>query len=369
MMDIKTFTVADLKGALESDNFWLADPLPITKHRARSFIRNPRAEPNDPVLLIAYQDDRVVGYIGILPDHIFVDEISYKLGWLTSWWVDRSCAGAGVGTILLFKALNAYNQQIGLSGSSRDARKALDASRRFVAVRSLNGLDIRLRLNLSRRIPRKSPAMKPFRVVFKVLDVVLDDVMNIRRYIRQPGEHTDQHLSFEFISAIDNETDQFIRQHNQKDLTRKAKSDLDWIMNSPWIISTPIKDSTSERYYFSSRAKRFFYLGLKVFRRDAGLIGFLLFKMRNDRMGVMYSFFDSIHAPSLAAAAVRQALAMEASVLSLYDDRLIAGFSRLGCPCWSVKRISRGFSLSKAFADASRADFRIQGGDGDLVFY
>ena len=198
---------------------------------------------------------------------------------------------------------------------------------------------------------------------------MLDEVMTIRRYIRQQDESTDQGLSFEYISAIDNEADQFIRQHNQKDLTRKDKSELDWIMNSPWIISTPIRDSTSKRYYFSSRAKRFFYLGLKVFRRDAGLIGFLLFKVRDDRMGVVYSYFDSMHASSLAAAAVRQALAMEAAVLSLYDDRLIAGFLRLGCPCWSAKRISRGFSLSRAFADTSRADFRIQGGDGDLVFY
>ena len=63
-MEIKAFTVADLKTALVSEDFWLTKTLPITKHPALSYSRNPRAEEDDPVLLVAYQDDRVVGYLG-----------------------------------------------------------------------------------------------------------------------------------------------------------------------------------------------------------------------------------------------------------------------------------------------------------------
>ena len=62
-MEIKTFTVADLKTALVSEDFWLTKTLPITKHRALSYCRNPRAEADDPVLLVAYQDNRVIGYL------------------------------------------------------------------------------------------------------------------------------------------------------------------------------------------------------------------------------------------------------------------------------------------------------------------
>ncbi len=71
MMEIKAFTVADLKTALVSEDFWLTETLPITKHRALSYSRNPRAEEDDLVLLVAYQDNRVIGYLGILPDKIF----------------------------------------------------------------------------------------------------------------------------------------------------------------------------------------------------------------------------------------------------------------------------------------------------------
>ena len=368
-MEIKAFTVADLKTALASENFWLTKTLPITKHRAVSYCRNPRAAGDDPVLLVAYRDNRVIGYLGILPDKIFVSDAVYKLGWLTSWWVDPSCAAAGVGAILLFKALNAYDQHIGVSGGSREARKALNASQRFMALKPLQGLDIRLRLNVAGNISRRHPALKIFRILFKILDAMTDEVVNLRGFIWQRRNRHCQGLTYEYISTIDEEADRFIQQHHQHDLTRKDKSGLSWIMNTPWILPAPFKDSTSKRYYFSSRADRFCYLGVKVFEHHTEMIGFFLLKVRDDRMSVMYSYFGSRHAASITAAAFLHALAMDVSILSLYDEQLAASFSELDCPCWSARKNSRGFSLSKAFADIPLGNCRLQGGDGDLAFY
>ena len=368
-MEIKTFTVADLKTALASEDFWLTQTLPITKHRALSHTRNPRAEEGDLVLLVAYQDNQVIGYLGILPDKIFVNDAVYKLGWLTSWWVDPSCATAGAGAILLFKALNAYDQCVGVSGSSRAARKALHASQKFVTLKSLQGLDIRLRLNVTRDFLRRLPSLRIFRVLFKIFDELMDEIVNLRSFLWQRRKNPCQRLTFEYISAIDEETGHFIQHHHLHDLTRKEKSDLNWIMNNPWILSAPLKDAASKKYYFSSRADRFSYLGVKVFEHHTEMIGFFLLKVRDDRMSVVYSYFESRHAMSIIAAVFHHALAMNVSTLSLYDEQLVAGFSDLGCPCWSAKKKSREFSLSKAFADIPVANYRLHGGDGDLAFY
>lgn len=368
-MEIKTFTVVDLKTALVLENFWLTKTLPITKHRALSYSRNPRADEDDPVLLVAYRDSRVIGYLGILPDKIFVNDVVYKLGWLTSWWVDPSCATTGVGAILLFKALNAYDQYVGVSGASREARKALHASQKFMALKSLQGLDIRLRLNVTRDILHRLPVMKIFRGLFRIFDAMLDEVVSLRNFFWLRRNNQCQHLTFEYISAIDEETGRFIQQHNQHDLTRKEKADLSWIMNNPWILSAPLKDSASKRYYFSSRADRFSYLAVKVFEHHNEMIGFFLLKVRDDRMSVVYSYFESRHAASITAAVFHHALAMDVSALSLFDEQLVAAFSKLHCPCWSANKKSRGFSLSKAFADIPLSSYRLHGGDGDLAFY
>ncbi|MGD9301101.1 MAG: GNAT family N-acetyltransferase [Desulfobacterales bacterium] len=368
-MEIKAYTVADLKTALLSADFWRSKTLPITKPRAISFIQNPRAGKDDPVLLVAYQDDRVIGYLGILPDKIFVDKAAYKLGWLTSWWVEPACANTGVGAILLFKALNAYRQRLGLSGGSSEARKVLDASGKFAALKPLKGLDIKFRFNVTGAILRKRPALRIFRIVFKILDAIMDETVDLRNFFWKQRRDICQGLTFEYISSIDDETGRFIQRHQQYDLTKKGKSDLNWILKYPWVISAPEKDSAGRRYYFSSCARRFFYMGVKVIGRDSQLVGFFMLKVRDDRMSITYSYFESQHALSMTAAVVYQALAMEVGSLSLFDEQLVASFPELGCPCWSVKKISRGFSLSNALTDVPLTNYRLHGGDGDLAFY
>jgi hypothetical protein len=368
-MEIKTLTVDGLTTALLSEDFWHTKILPITKHRALSYCHNPRADKDDPVLLVAYQDNRVIGYLGILPDIIFANDAMHKLGWLTSWWVDPSFASTGVGTVLLFKALNAYRQKLGVSGSSSAARKALDATQKFWAIKTLKGLDIKLRFNGSGSFLRKRPALKPLRLLLKLFDGLTDEIANFRSHTWQRHNAVLRPLTFEHISFIDEETDQFIQRHSRQDLTRKAAVDLNWIMSYPWILSAPRNESAGKKYYFSSRADRFFYLGVKVFEHHNGMVGFFLLNVRDDRMSVIFSYFDRRHALSIAAAAVLHALKMDVRVLRFYDELLVERFSELDCPHWSVKRVSRGFSLSKALADVPLTDCRLHGGDGDLAFY
>jgi hypothetical protein len=368
-MEFKTFTVADLEIALLSEDFWLTKTLPITKQKALSFCHNPRAEKDDPVLLVAYQDNQVAGYLGILPDKIFFNNAGRKLGWLTSWWVDPCIPTKGVGAILLYKALSTYPEGVGVSGGSKEARKVLHGSQKFIVLKPLKGLDIRFRSNASKAILRKFPSLKIFRAWFKIADVMLDEIVNLRRLSWERHNNIRQRLTFEYISSIDEETGRFIERHYRHDLTRKGKAELDWIMTYPWIVSAPQKDSASRRYYFSSISARFFYLGVKVFEQGNGMVGFLMLSVRNDRMSVVYSHFERRHAASNAAAAVYHALAMDVRSLRLYDEQLVESVSQLRCPSWSTKSISRGFFLSKAFADSPLAASRLHGGDGDFAFY
>jgi hypothetical protein len=256
-----------------------------------------------------------------------------------------------------------------VSGGSKEARKVLHGSQKFIVLKPLKGLDIRFRFNASKAILRKFPSLKIFRVWFKIADVMLDEIVNLRRLLWERRNNIRQRLTFEYISSIDEETGRFIERHYRHDLTRKGKAELDWIMTYPWIVSAPQKDSASRRYFFSSISARFFYLGVKVFEQGNGMVGFLMLSVRNDRMSVVYSHFESRHAASIAAAAVYHALAMDVSTLRLYDEKLVESVSQLRCPGWSTQSISRGFFLSKAFADIPLADCRLHGGDGDFAFY
>jgi len=368
-MEFQTFTVADLETALLSEDFWLTRTHPITKQKALSFCRNPRAGKDDPVLLVAYRDGQVAGYLGILPDRVFFNNAGYKLGWLTGWWVDPGIASKGLGALLLYKALNAYGDRVGVSGGSREARQALHASQKFIALPPLKGLDIRVRRNATGTVLRRFPALKIFRVGFRMADVLLDEIVNLRGFFWERRTPVLQRLTFEYVASVDAETSRFIERHHQHDLTRKGKAEFDWIMTYPWIVSAPRKDPAGGRYFFSSIAARFHYLGVKVHGRNDGMVGFFMLSVRNDRMSVLYAYFENRHAPAIAAAAACHALAMDVSTLRLYDERLVKSFSVLRCPGWSAQSISRGFFMSNAFADYPLADCRLHGGDGDFAFY
>ncbi len=368
-MEIKPFTVTELRAALASETFWRADPLPITRHKALSCIHNPRAEENDLLLLVAYRGVRVVGYLGILPDRIFTGSESIKIGWLTGWWVDPRHASAGVGTALLFKALNAYEQRIGVSGNSKAAGRALLATRKFVPFRTLKGLTVSFRTNASGAVPEKRAGGGKLQELSTAADVGTDEIVQVQRIARQQQDAAGRRLSYEYAAFIDEETDAFIRRHNQLDLTRKGAEELNWFVRYPWVLSAPTKGSAAGRYFFSSSAGRFCYHYVKVSEEGGGLIGFCMLKVRDDRATDVYSFFDDRHALAVATAVAHQALSLDLAALSIYDERLAEHLPKLGDPHRSAKKVSRGFLISRPLAEPGLADRRLQAGDGDLALY
>jgi hypothetical protein len=220
-----------------------------------------------------------------------------------------------------------------------------------------------------REIPRAIRWTSVFRVGFRLADVVLDEIVDFRYLLWERRNPLRRRLGFEYLSSIDAQAGRFIERQNHRDLTRKGKAELDWIMTCPWIVSAPEKDAAGRRYYFSSVAERFFHLAVKVFDPKDEMTGFLMLAVRDDRMSVAYAHFEQRHAADMAAAVLHHAFAMDAASLRLYDERLVNSLSALGCPCWSARPVSRGFFLPKPLAGDLRAERRLHGGDGDFAFY
>ena len=108
-------------------------------------------------------------------------------------------------------------------------------------------------------------------------------------------------------------------------------------MTYPWILSAPLKDTASTKFYFSSIAARFYYLGVKVFKQGKGLIGFFMLKVRDDRLSLLYSYFENAHAAAVSTAVVHHAKAMGADRLSLYDHRLVTRIGQIRGPIGPAK--------------------------------
>jgi hypothetical protein len=73
MIQLKTFNRKELEDFILSGSFQQYDFLPITRHRALSHIRNPKARDEDNLLILAFYEDKLVGYVGCFPDKFEID--------------------------------------------------------------------------------------------------------------------------------------------------------------------------------------------------------------------------------------------------------------------------------------------------------
>jgi GNAT superfamily N-acetyltransferase len=90
--------------------------IPITKHRAEALVHNPFADQDDVAMLLAEKDGCCLGYFGVMPVMLEHEGELHKVHWLTTWAVDPSLVGKGLGSRLMEEAL-ALNVDLVIVGS------------------------------------------------------------------------------------------------------------------------------------------------------------------------------------------------------------------------------------------------------------
>jgi len=83
MIQIRQLNKAQLLTFIYSEEYKNLTFIPITKHRAISHIHNPRADDDDIILFLAYENEELVGYLGVLADKIYYQNSPIKCGWLS----------------------------------------------------------------------------------------------------------------------------------------------------------------------------------------------------------------------------------------------------------------------------------------------
>ena len=263
-ISIVEYTIRDLAQALENDSLWQGAIYPISRHRALSQINNPRADEDDVALIVGFDNDKIIGFIGIVPGRIHLDDQPYRLGWLSSWWVDRK-AGRNIGALLLLKAISRYDNQVAISAFTESAKNAYDATRRFVQLKNLRGATFHIRLELSRILPQRFPRATALGPLLRLADrfINLSSTFTLRLWQHLHGRIASTVAE---IDSIDPATEAFIESHQRRELCRRGKAELDWIVRYPWILEAPpdMERDYDKFYEFSATARQFRYVNLRV---------------------------------------------------------------------------------------------------------
>lgn len=369
MTALKKIYKKDIPALFADSGFWNHSFLSISKHRLLAHSKNPDLKDEDIVLVLAYMNEELLGYMGVFIDYIQIDGRSEKIGWLSTWWVHPKTKGSGIGREILNAMHAELDGKIGISQFTPSAKRVYDKSGYFTSLKENVGLKAVLRSNLSFVIPAIYPKTSKFKTLLNPVDHFINVFVNLKLVIQKPFiEQKIKGIRMEYLNAIDDETLSFIHKFNGNDLSNKEASFFEWLKAYNWVQTAPLLGFTAkERYEFSMYDHSFEYYYLKIIKQNT-CIGFLVLQKRNYVTKVLFSYYDATqYASEMATIIQLQAMVQNTREIICYDEGICKTFQSSSAFLYKTKKVKQSI-ISKSFNKTDFTDVRMHFGDGDCCF-
>jgi GNAT superfamily N-acetyltransferase len=367
MFEFRLLNRESLEKFIGSEEFTLLPNLPISRHRAVSHIHNPRCSSGDVLLILIFEENRLTGYLGILPDLLYLENREpVPFGWLSCLWVLPAARGRGVADQLIRKAAELWNDRL-ISADYVPATLGIYRKTPcFNEPVSVTGIRFYIRMNLAGLLPQRHPWLQSARGLFILIDRISNLVLDLRprwKKINLAGSHP------EYCEQLDQDTGDFMRQLQTGEWFRRGMDELNWILSFPWILNIPAKPADHTRYYFSAIDTSYISLAVR-FRNERGQIsGFLMISIRKGFMKIPISYVLPEAFEEVALYLHSLILKYKVSALTVFQHDWLSYFSRHPMPALYRKKFRRYYMISTPLLQLTQGrSFCIQDGDGDLAF-
>lgn len=253
--------------------------VPISRSRARAWAHNPRARPEDPAMLAAFNGNRCIGHLGMFPDCLNINGRKERLFWLSIYYVQPDFRNSGAGAVLLLRAL-ALNQHLGVARPSSEAAKV------YRALRFSESPVHYWKLNIS-RLDRLGRLLQLLRICLRKCghDVVsLNAGVTFTRamtkrcayqWLRSAGRRISSHIELTRLSSL---TDDLLASPNEDHpmpcFARDATM-FNWMLEYPWVSTNPC--DLVKNNYFPDCETQFTTEVIRLGKRtDASPVGLLI---------------------------------------------------------------------------------------------
>ena len=362
-MEIRQYTTGNILDFVSSDQFAKLKHLPISKHRALSYAKNPRSEASDKILFVAFENEEVTGYLGALPEKIFYKGEWKRMTWLSCFWIDPAFRGQNISKQLFDMAMHAYDDTAMITNMKPGTYKIYERTGYFHPPVTKTGIRGYLRFNLAEVLPPKGGVSAAIKPLLRASDFILN-IFNSIRLVFYPGYKIDPGIHYEYVEEISQGAEKLINACNNEYLNRRGKSELEWINKYPWVLEEE-ENEDSKRYYFSSVSKRFFYQNIE-FRDNIGTItAFMMISIRDNHLTVPYVYYKDGMEPTLVKFLYNTMLDFQLNMLTVFHPGLSVEIQKSKSPFLYKKKVIRPYFLPKTL-DLPKLSF--QDGDGDCVF-
>lgn len=365
---IKKILKKDIPQLLNDTLFWQHSFLAITKHRLYAHYKNPNATDNDVVLLLAYMDNELVGYMGIFIDSITITNSTEKIGWLSTWWVHPKTKGKGIGRNILHTMYNAMDGKIGVSQFTPSAKRVYMKSGYFNTLKLNNGYKFAFRSNSSVVLPLINSGFTKFKPLLHFADNCVNTLVNLKlalhKYAIQPKL---KHTQIEYVNHIDFELEAFIKQHSTTHLSQKSPAFFEWLKAYHWVQETPLKPFTAHtNYEFSMNAEKFNIYLIKVIENNE-IVGFIVLQRKNSLSKVLFVYHKKHAEKTIARFLILHIIKLNVKELVCYNSTINKHIIASSSYLYKRKKLKESL-ISKVFKENNYTNYHFNFGDGDCCF-
>jgi len=277
--------------------------IPISMQRAVAHSHNPYADGDDIALLVAYNEDELVGYFGIMPVMLKIGESLHKIYWFSTWLVSPKLRGKSVGSLLMKEALSLDQDYLIVgSGPARQVCRKFD----FLEREPLEYYELDLtgtkRLNpivALFRLFRK--LLHPFGINVEIANSLTRGFDRIvgslskRVFIRlllSKHEALLHEIKYSEVTEVRDETAEQWANLPAVTLYRDSRV-VNWMLKYPWQVE-PGKSRTEHlNYYFSDVRKIFQQIALEITSPDGkDYKGYIVFSVSTIRSEIVLKLTD-----------------------------------------------------------------------------
>jgi len=352
MIEIKTFNKNQLLKFIHSDDFNLMPILPISKHRAISHIHNPRVFDDDILLLIAYEENNMLGYLGVLPDtlqHIHV-------GWLSCIWVSPLARGNGIAKQMVLTAYEAYQHRILITNYTPEAEKLYHKLGIFEELTILHGVRFYRKMCLGKIVPQRFPRLAKFSLVLKGFDFFAN--LFVTPILKFTNKKLPDDIQIYKLEKFTEQHQHFIELYQQS-FFKRSSIELTWIKDYPWLKQIDKKSNEAIRYHFSSEERKFESTFFEVMCHNER-IALIMILYKNGHLRFPYIIYNKVYKTPLEQTLLH--------IISKYNPYYITLFSdefNLKVKALYQKPIQRKYMKTR---DIDINSIVLYDGDGDAAF-
>ncbi|MDR2206391.1 MAG: hypothetical protein LBE36_09605 [Flavobacteriaceae bacterium] len=335
--------------------------IPISRHRAIAHIQNPDADENDILLWAAYENEQLLGYVGVLPGYINTNQVREKIFWVSTFWVNENLRNGNLASMLFFPLIKQCGDKLLISNFLPSLEKMYQSLGVFRPTLYKFGSRFYLRSCFGDILPTRFPKIRFLKPLFRASDFVINSLLSIKKIFYKPIKfHSEIASDINFDEDFQDFINAFYKKNN---FAERFSEHFEWILKYPWILQGK-QDSESKRYYFSSKSEQFEYDSTAFFR-SGKLNAFLLLKTKNRNLTVSYVFADDDMMDDVSAYILKKISDENLILLTIFDERIVNKIRKSGMRYIFERRCKRAYILPKT---QNIAPDIFQEGDGDYVF-